>query len=145
MNGWQWAFPYPVPCRTARQPSAQISERRPVPDGYDIWVSILLCVLFRERGPHLSDTLLFQPAILSIKQGRMMFHRIKWQSSLKQMPRKENTDHCWLNALLRSLRPAQGIIVSAAHISSYTPGGLRCINSSSAFPPSPRPGLCGVY
>ncbi len=51
-----------------------------------MWVPLLLGVSFRERGPHLSATLLFQLVILPIKQGLIILHRIECKSSLKQMP-----------------------------------------------------------
>jgi hypothetical protein len=40
-------IPVLVPCRTARQPSVQTSERRPVPDEYVVLVPVLLCVSCR--------------------------------------------------------------------------------------------------
>jgi hypothetical protein len=69
MKGWQCTFQYPVPCRTARQTSAYISERCPIRDGHDVRVSMLLFAPFREQVYRFSDPLLFQPAIFPIKIG----------------------------------------------------------------------------
>lgn len=50
-----------------------------------------------------------------------------------------------LNALLRSLALAQGIIVSATLISPSNSSAPTCINGFFLFPPSPNSGLCDVY